>query len=424
MTTDPIPRRARINPTFVASVLVGLLIVVAALTWTVWHQLTVRSELRLVDLNVYRSAGTSLLGGRPAYSYLTDPPQLLPFTYPPIAAVLAIPLALVPWFAATWLWTIGQLALLALITAVSFRPLLARFPTAWPVVLGLLVAAMGWLFPIRDSIRFGQVDIALVALCLLDCVVRRPRWPRGMLIGLAAAVKLTPAVFVPYLWFTGRRKAALVAAATTVALTVVAALITPMNSRDYWGNALFDSNRLGTNSSTSNQSLRGMLLRSPLPGGARTAVLAVCLVAVAIVGFRRARTLSARGDEVAAVAVVGLLAVALSPVSWIHHLAWIVLVLGVLAGDLRSWRQAVPTAAVGIFYGFPLPWIGAHLLKTHYPLALGVPLRNAYGLGALVLICTLHTLRAGGGEPDAPGQQAPHVSGLGRMSGLRSPARP
>ena len=424
MTAPAITFRGRPTRSFVIAVLVGVAIAGGALAWTVWQQLTVRSEFRLVDLAVYRSAGESLLTGRPVYSVLTEPPQLLPFTYPPVAAVFAVPLALVPWAAAQWLWTIGQLVLLAVVAAISFRPLLARFGTAWPVALGVIVAAVGWLFPIRDSIRFGQVDIALVALCLLDCAVRRPRWPRGLLVGLAAAVKLTPAVFVPYLWLTGRRRAAIVAAVSAIGFTIAAALLSPTASRDYWGSAFFDSDRLGTNADTSNQSLRGMLLRAPMPDALRTLVLVICLVVVAVVGYRRARQLSALGDEVAGIAVVGLLAVLLSPVAWIHHLAWIVLVLGVLAGELRTRRQAIAAAAVGIFYGFPLPWMGAHLIKAHHPLVFGVPLRNAYGLGAIVLVLLLPARPGTRGEPDAPGHDLTSASRFGRLRTLRSPAPP
>jgi len=51
-------------------------------------------------------------------------------------------------------------------------------------------------------------------LCLLDCCVRRPRWPRGALIGLATAIKLVPGVFIVYLLITGRRRAAAVSVAT------------------------------------------------------------------------------------------------------------------------------------------------------------------------------------------------------------------
>ena len=207
-------------------------------------------------------------------------------------------------------------------------------------------------------------------------------------------------------------------------MTFSSTLIEPMNSRDYWGSALFDSNRLGSNDNTSNQSLRGMLLRAPLPDSTRTLLLVVCIAVVAVVGYQRARTLSAAGDEVAAVAVVGLLAVALSPVSWIHHLAWIVLVLGVLASDLRKRSQAVLAGAVGVFYGFPLPWIGAHMLKAHYPLVLAVPLRNAYGLGALVLIATLQPRRAVMDEPDVVGHEPTSAARLRRLLPARSAAGP
>jgi alpha-1,2-mannosyltransferase len=197
-----------------------------------------------------------------------------------------------------------------------------------------------------------------------------------------------------------------------------------MESRDYWGSAFFDSGRLGTNADTSNQSLRGMLLRAPMPDALRTLVLAICLAVVAFVGYRRARMLSARGDEVAGVAVVGLLAVLLSPVAWIHHLAWIVLVLGVLAGELRTRRQAISAAAVGVFYGFPLPWMGAHLIKTHHPLVFGVPLRNAYGLGAIVLVLLLPARPRPQGEPDVAGHDVTRASRLGRLLTPRAPASP
>jgi alpha-1,2-mannosyltransferase len=119
-----------------------------------------------------------------------------------------------------------------------------------------------------------------------------------------------------------------------------------------------------------------------------------------------------------------LLAVLLSPVAWIHHLAWIVLVLGVIAGDLRSKWRVLAATAVGVFYGFPLPWIGAHLLKTHYPLALGVPLRDAFGLGALVLVATLRPRTGVVTEPDAVGHPQTSVTRFGRLFATRSAAEP
>jgi alpha-1,2-mannosyltransferase len=252
---------------------------------------------------------------------------------------------------------------------------------------------MVWLLPIRDGFRFGQVDIMLVALCLADCTARRTKWPRGALIGLATAVKLTPAVFIPYLWFTGRRREAGVAVATSAGLTALVAILLPGDSLDYWTSALFNSDRLGSNTGTSNQSLRGVILRLSLPHALELMLLAAAVVAVAVVGYRRARTLSAAGDEVAAVAVVGLLAVLLSPVAWIHHLAWVVLAIGVLVGDLRNAKRFVAAAAIGVIYGLSLPWWGANIIRHHHPVILGWPLQNAYGLLAIVLVATLPARR-------------------------------
>lgn len=356
---------------------------------TVWHQLHVRPEIRLVDLAVYRAAGESLLTGRPVYSYLIDPPQLLPFTYPPIAAIFAMPLAMLPWTFVQWAWTTAQLVMLVAVVVIAMAPLRGRLGAAWPLAVGSVVAAASWLLPIRDNIRYGQVNLALILLVLLDCAVRRPRWPRGALIGLATAVKLTPGVFVPYLWLTGRRRAAVVAAGTAVALTAAAFAVAPENSLDYWAGALYDSERLGINANTSNQSIRGMLLRTPLHGGLLATALVAALTVVAVVGYRRARAFSLAGDEVAGVTVVGLLAVLLSPVAWIHHLAWVVLVLVVLLGDLRSLRRIVAAAAVGLFFGFALPWYGRDWINNGHPLVVGVPLRDAYGLAAVALVATL-----------------------------------
>src|ERR1700748_1006719 len=59
---------------------------------------------RMVDLTVSRPSGLSVLRGQPLYTVLTPPPQLLPFTYPPAAALFAVPLALLPWSAAQLAW--------------------------------------------------------------------------------------------------------------------------------------------------------------------------------------------------------------------------------------------------------------------------------------------------------------------------------
>ncbi|MEU8383785.1 glycosyltransferase 87 family protein, partial [Streptosporangium sp. NPDC048865] len=269
-----------------------------------------------------------------------------------------------------------------------------------PLLFAALMIACTYLMPIRDQVRFGQVDILLVALCLADCVARRPVWPRGMLIGLATAVKLTPGVFLIYLLIAGfgpgarreHRGAFLVAALTAGLLTLLPFLVIPADAADFWFRALLDPERLGANAATTNQSMRGMLIRLYLPD-ALTSLLWLALVAVvAWYGFRHARRALLDGHLVAGVALVGLMAVLLSPVAWIHHLAWVVVVLGALAGDGRDPVRLRVAAGVWLYYVVPIPWWGVTIKAAEIPVlspVVGKIVQNGFGLGALVLVWLL-----------------------------------
>ncbi len=397
---------------------VALLVVGLAAVPLVSYWLTNPADQRLVDLDVYRTGGESLLRGLPVYDVITPAPQLLPFTYPPIAAILAVPLAMMSWPAAQWVWTAGVLLCLTVTVWYAFRELLARVRRpAWalPLLFGALAAACTYLMPIRDQVRFGQVDILLVMLCLVDCLARRPWWPRGMLIGLATAVKLTPGVFLIYLLITGfgrdalpeQRRTFFMAAFTTVLLTVLPFLVIPHDAADFWFSALLDSGRVGSNTATTNQSLRGMLLRLYLPETLTALLWLVLAAAVAWYGFRHARRALLNGDRMTAVALTGLMAVLISPVAWIHHLAWSVVALAALAGsELRLWRAGGPPtgvrrfvpawvllpAGVWLYYVLPIPWWGVSLRAAEIPVlspVAGRVVQDAFGLGAIGLVWLL-----------------------------------
>jgi alpha-1,2-mannosyltransferase len=389
------------------------LLALALVALVVWPMLSKRlyehPEFRMSDLEVYRAAGQSLLTGRPLYDYLTPVPQLLPFTYPPFSAVIAIPLAWLSPYSANWVWSVGTLAVLGWLVLVAFRPFVCRFPTAYrPLALAVPLAAMAWTLPVRDCIHFGQVGIFLTALCLLDCVLPTTRWPRGMMVGFAAAVKLVPGVFIPYLWVTGRRRAAVVAAAWFAGFSVAGAIAMPSASKRYWTDTLFNSGRLGNNAGTSNQALRGMFLRW-LPGHVGSALWLLCVVALTIPAYRWARAASLSGFEVRGVAIVGLLSVLVSPVSWIHHLAgWVPILIGVLLGDGRDWRR-VGYAVVGtVFYTLELPWWGTTTVVRHAHWHIpGRILESSFGLGALFAVWLLGRMGAGStgrmsATPEAP----------------------
>jgi alpha-1,2-mannosyltransferase len=390
--------------------ILALIIVAAAVGPLLWLRLYADYGHRMIDLAVYRSAGESLLRGRPIYNYLTPVPQLLPFTYPPFAAVLAVPLALIPPDLANWIWNLGSIAVLGWLVLVAFRPLIRRFPSVYrPLVFAVLLSAMAWTEPVRDCLRYGQVGIFLTALCVLDCISPKTRWPRGMLIGFAVAVKLTPGVFIPYLWLTGRRRAAIVATAWTLGFSLAGAIAMPSASKEYWTSAVFDSGRLGSNSGTSNQSLRSIFLRW-LPGHLGSLLWIVSVVAVAYLGFRKARSVSAAGQELDAVAMVGMLQVLLSPVAWIHHLAGFVpLAVGALVGDGRRLKFVIAAVAVAAFFSLEIPWWGQALLGHNRSWHLfDRLLQDSYTFGALFAVWLLGRMVPSRGVRTTPtGQPAP-----------------
>lgn len=361
----------------------------AAVSWLFVVHLGAVPSQRLVDLDVYRGAGHAVLHGRDLYAFVGHAPQRLPFTYPPFAALLAAPLALIPFRVAGWVWSVGEVLTTAAIAAIAFRPLLRRFGRWWPLALGLLAGALQQMLPLRDEIKFGQVDELLVLMCAVDCLLLARRRGGGVLIGLATAIKLTPGVFIVYLLLAGRRRAAALAVGAFVAASLLAAAVLPHDSKTFWTDALWHSERLRANDGTSNQSLRGMWLRAVHDGHVSTALWLVSAAIVAVIGFSRVRVAERRGDTLTAAALTGLLAVLLSPVSWIHHLCWLLLVLAVIVGDGRDARRVVTAAAVYAFFVVKVPWIGAHWLHSGGPTVPARLVEDGYGLCALVLLITL-----------------------------------
>ena len=389
--------------------------VAAALAWTVAiavvaplviGYVTNAPDQRLVDLDVYRTGGVSVLHGQPLYFMQTQPPQLLLFTYPPVAAIFAVPFALLAWPVAQLAWVSFIYVPLAITVWFAFRPLRERAGQYGPVVAAVAFAVGAYLFPMRDQMRFGQVDILLVAMCVADCASRSPRWPRGALVGLATALKLVPGVFIIYLWLSGRRKAAATAAIAAVGWTAGAFLLLPRDSMYYWTRAIFDSGRLGSNTGTSNQSLRGLVLRFFLPSHAPALLWLAVAAVVAVYGFAAARRVAAGGHDMAGIAITGLLAVLLSPVAWIHHLVCVVVALGAITGDGRDRKRVAAALVTALFFTLTIPWWGVSLVAVKgVPKLAGRAVQGGFGLAAVALIGVIRwsVRRAGTGSRGGAG---------------------
>ncbi|WP_446039110.1 glycosyltransferase 87 family protein [Streptomyces sp. SID1121] len=284
------------------------------------------------DVGVYYGAvGEWVHHGGRIYDYLS-PGTSYGFTYPPFAAVSMLPMALVSWPVAVAISLVLSVVASALVLNWLVGPVVRREGRrgwfAW-VVIGCL---FGLFEPVRDTFTFGQVNLLLVALVLADArllATGRGRYA-GIGIGLATAIKLTPALFIGYLLITGRRRQAAVAAGTAATATLFAAVLDPGASRDFWTRALWDTGRVGELGYVSNQSVQGVLSRLRPEDTGHTVWLA-CVAAVLAVWAYRARAAAGAGDDRAGFALTGLAACLVSPVTWVHHLVWVVPALVVLA---------------------------------------------------------------------------------------------
>ncbi|MFD4948658.1 glycosyltransferase 87 family protein [Streptomyces sp. NPDC058409] len=306
-----------------------LLGTVVPVVGAVFFMVTVPYYRGWFDLHVYYGTVDDWIrhGGR-IYDYLL-PGTGYGFTYPPFAAVCMLPMLLVGPTGAV----VGSVLLNAAASVLLLRGPLRELPLGRG---GLLVA--GCLFvmlePVRDTFSLGQVNLLLMALVHADG--GRGRFA-GVGIGLATAFKLTPGIFIGYLLLTGRRRAAAVATGTTVAATVIGVLAAPHASWVFWTRALWDTHRVGALDYVSNQSLQGALARL---GAARPVWVLAVLVVLVLWACRVGRT-TAVGDDEAGMALTGVAACLVSPVTWVHHLVWAVPAIALLA---RTGRRAVAAA--------------------------------------------------------------------------------
>jgi peptidoglycan/LPS O-acetylase OafA/YrhL len=303
------------------------------------------------DLDVYRVGSTVWRHGGDLYGAilptLTGQPML--FTYPPISAILLAPLSVLSFPAASLVISALTVAALLLVVLLAARGLgLFRSRRRGWLLVGAVFPVALWFEPVRYTLGLGQINALLMALVALDCLAGGRRWPRGVLVGLAAAIKLTPAVFV--LWFLVRRdwRSALRAGVSFGVVTGLTFLLDPYDSVRYWTNAVLDPGRIGQPGAGDNQSIMGQLARFGL-GGLPRELMWLALVAgvlwLTVLGVRRAL---AAGQVVLGLSLVGLAGLLCSPVSWSHHWVWLVPLLfslGVLAVRTRSLPLILLTAA-------------------------------------------------------------------------------
>ncbi|HEY6396170.1 MAG TPA: glycosyltransferase 87 family protein [Solirubrobacteraceae bacterium] len=375
----------------------ALLAVWVGLSLFVVHQpFHVGRRLRYFDLRVYRDAASLILNGGSLYD--TRLYGGLHFTYPPIAALTFTPLALFPLAleeilvtalnVAALIWLLRRALEIHVARALSGTETRLRGRDKWAIV-GLATAAALWLEPVTTTLGYGQVDLVIAALIVFDLSRADTAKSKGAALGLAAGLKLTPLLFVPYLLFTRRRRAAAVAGLVFAGTVALGFAVLPSDAARYWGRALLDPSRVGRVADWANQSLDGAIARLTGTSSVGSAWFAAVAV-LAAVGLAGAVLAGRRGDEATGFSLCALTALLVSPISWTHHwvLAVPALFLFVLSAYERGSRPrliaATAIAAIGYSY-IPQRVSESHILQLKLG---GLIASDAYVLIGLVAIAT------------------------------------
>jgi alpha-1,2-mannosyltransferase len=321
------------------------------------------------------------------------------FTYPPFAALTMLPLAYLSWQGAQILYAALSLIAIGLLLLWLVVPLAQRQGIPCWFALSLSLCLLAAFEPLRETLSFGQINLFLVCLVTFDLIwlVPRQRAWAGIGVGLATAIKLTPAIFVLYLALSGRWRAVRMALLSACLATGLAWLVAAHESRVFWTEALWQTERIGRLAFISNQSLLGMLARLAPNAPSRAAWAALVLACLSI-WFRRLRAAGALTDDLAGLALTGVIACLISPISWVHHLVWLLPALARLGEwalaprDTRSQRAAALVLACLAYaiLSSGVVWLWPKPTRSFVAFLAG----NAYCWTSLALLCLLPLARA------------------------------
>ena len=298
------------------------------------------NDLSCIDLLVYRAGGHAVLTGHSLYAAdfvaINHSPNDLPFTYPQFSALVFVPLAIVPVDLAKVLMVVLNAAACTtffVVILLATQPNWGRLrgwraltaPISFKTASVVLAAAVIFVrsLPIHDNFSYGQINLILAAAVALEILPPRVPWPRGLLVGLAVAVKLTPAVFVGYFVVTRQWRALVVSLASATLAVALGWLVNPSATVRYVTSLAFDPGRIGGLAYFSNQSVRGIIERIPALDNLRGLIWMVATVVVVLLATVAIQVSRRRGDAVAAMLSASFIGLLCSPVSWGHHWVWL-----------------------------------------------------------------------------------------------------
>ncbi|RSD14149.1 glycosyltransferase 87 family protein [Amycolatopsis eburnea] len=359
----------------------GLLLVVFA-GYTVWADVWTKAGVYLEDFRSYVATGKAVRAGMPLYEQGVSALPTIggTFKYTPFAAGLFVPLTVVPKLLLPLFALLVNLFSLLAVVWISLGSLGYARDHGRAAATAALTALALPLQPVLMNFTAGQVNLLLLLLVLAD-LTGRNRWWTGAGVGLAAAIKLTPAIFVVYLLLTRRFKAAAVAVGTFAATVLAGFVAFPRDSAAFWAANLADPSRItGDSDATSpeNQSIRGALARIlDIPDVAGPIWIPVAAL-VALAAFWIALRAHRENRELLAVSTIGALMVLVTPWTWTHYWVWFIPFFVMAACAAHNARTWYPAAALAATYLLLFPWqvgtgrkeiplVGLVILPAHHP---------------------------------------------------------
>ncbi|WP_412475691.1 glycosyltransferase 87 family protein [Gordonia sp. LUNF6] len=276
-----------------------------------------------IDTRVYRGGAAAVWDGRPLYDLPVY--KVWQFTYTPFAAIILVPLAWIPEHSAQFLWNVGNVVCLLGLVAVSLRSLRFRIDGRFVAFVVLFAVSVIGLEPVHTTFWNGQINLVLALIVIAD-QVRRSERMRGIGVGLAAGIKLTPIFFTAYLLITRQWRAAVTAVVTFGVTIAIGLAILGSEAWGFWTDSLSQTGRIGPMDHPANQSLNGFFARLvPMGLGHTPSWLWIPVgVVVGLLGLWAAYAAHRDGQELLALSITGMTSCAVSPFSWGHHWVWVV----------------------------------------------------------------------------------------------------
>jgi len=317
--------------------------VVVALLWLRWGG--IRKGI-WIDLDVYIRGAAAVVHHEPLYGVSVQDQF---FTYPPFAALIFTPLELLGTVGARWALTLVSIGCYVLVVIVCARRL--RMSSAIAGMVGLV----GLTFePFARNMLLGQINLVLVALVIVDCLVVPARY-RGLLIGIAAGIKLLPGAFIIFLLLKREWSAAFRCVAGFAVTVGLGAVFAPHDSWQFWSGGFVNLTRFGSDAVIrgDNQSITGAFMRLSRdlsPPVIFTVTLSVGAMALGLVAAKRQID---AGNDVNGLVCIAFASLLASPVSWTHHWVWAVVALLVLVQS----RRRLAAAVLGVIFLVGPMWL-------------------------------------------------------------------